>query len=257
MNQAEFDQAVAGLPFARQAFFTTSGSTNDIVTAWASEGQQGLCLACADEQTSGRGRAGRSWITPSGAALAFSLLLDSWRAPQGNLLGLVSGLGALAVCEALEERFQLAPAIKWPNDVLLGGRKVCGTLAEAHWSGSRLSALVLGIGINVAPPSVPPSDLLNFPATCIEEELQAKVDPVGLLRSILERLIAWKDGLENEDFIRAWEKHLAFKGETVHLVGGERPVEGEILGLTPDGRLRLRANGAEQAFNIGEIQIRR
>lgn len=217
----------------------------------------GLCLAFADEQTSGRGRAGRTWFTPPGSALAFSLLLDAKQTMEPNLLGLVSGLGALAVCAAIEKLYQLAPEIKWPNDVLLAGKKTCGVLAEAHWAGERLTALILGIGLNLAPESVPPQKDLNFPATCVEEVLGRKVDAADLLRAILECLILWKARMTEPDFVESLEARLAYKGESVKLEGGENDVEGKILGLASDGRLRMRlTSGKEEAFNIGEIQIR-
>ncbi|MCL5429708.1 MAG: biotin--[acetyl-CoA-carboxylase] ligase [Chloroflexi bacterium] len=229
-----------------------------MVATWAREGLQGLCLAYADEQTSGRGRAGRRWLTPSGSALAFSLLLAPAQLFEPNLLGLVSGLGALAVCKALETLYQLSPKIKWPNDVLLEGRKVSGVLAESSWAGEQLQALILGIGINVAPNSAPPAKELNFPATCLENVLGKKVNSALLLRSILDSLIAWKDRLSEPTFVQAWEQRLAFKGERVRLGIGEKSiVEGEIHGLSADGQLQIRLPSAEvQTFHMGEIQIR-
>ena len=167
MNHAEFARAIDGLPLARAEFFETIGSTNDVVAAWAAEGAVGPCLAAADEQTQGRGREGRRWHTPAGSALALSLLLPAPQGFEASQLGRVSGLGALAVCETLEA-MGVAAEIKWPNDVLAGGRKLCGVLPEAHWTGSRLQALILGIGINVAAQSVPADSELSFPATSVE-----------------------------------------------------------------------------------------
>lgn len=257
MLEAEFWEAVRGLPVSRCEYFSSIGSTNDVVAAWGQAGATGLCLAYADEQTRGRGRVGKNWFTPPKSALAFSLLLDPTPTLAPNLLGLVSGLGALAVCEALEKLYGLTPQIKWPNDVLLGGKKACGVLAEAQWSGNRLASLVLGIGINVAPASVPPPSQLNFPATCVEAVLDKKADPAKLLRLILERLIALKDKLNDPYFIESWERRLAFKGETVTLESSAGLIKGVILGLSGDGRLNLRkTNGEEQVLNIGEIQIR-
>jgi BirA family biotin operon repressor/biotin-[acetyl-CoA-carboxylase] ligase len=227
-----------------------------VVSEWARQGAQGLCLAYADEQTAGRGRAGRTWFTPPGAALAFSILLESDANLEANFLGLVSGLGALAVCEALET-LDLIPTIKWPNDVLLDGKKVCGVLAEADWSADKLQALILGIGINVAAQSVPPKENMNFPATSIEDVLGIKVDAPKLLRKVLESLITWKDEMDEPAFVQEWEQKLEYKGQSVHLGDGEKLIEGEVLGLTHEGKLRMRLlDGIEQAFRIGEIQIR-
>jgi len=258
MQQAEFEKAIIGFPFEKSAFFVSVGSTNDVVAEWARDGARGLCLAVADEQTRGRGRDGRRWFTPAGSALAFSLLLDLARGFDATALGRVSGLGALAVCEALEWSYRLRPQIKWPNDVLLAGKKVCGVLPEAHWNGERLQVLILGIGINVAPNSVPPQEELNFPATCIENALGKSISSADLLRLVLQRLTILKKDMSTPSFMAAWQDRLAYIGERVSLDNGQDPsTEAELVGLAEDGGLKLKlANGETRGFQAGEIQVR-
>lgn len=257
MKQIEFEQAIVDLPLTRQEYFPTIGSTNDAVANWAREGTQGLALAAADEQTRGRGRAGRRWVTPTGSALAFSLLLERASAPEPATLARAAGLGAVAVCEALEANYSLRAQIKWPNDVLLNGKKVCGVLPEAHWTGEHLQALILGIGINVAAKSVPPAEGLSFPATSIEESLGHQVPSGELLRAILFRLIEWKDRLSEPGFIEAWDAWLAYKGQSVIFAADSHSIEAELLGLAEDGGLKLKLpSGEVRAFQMGEIQIR-
>ncbi|MEX1071068.1 MAG: biotin--[acetyl-CoA-carboxylase] ligase [Anaerolineales bacterium] len=258
MDQENFQKAIAGLPLQKSAFFASIGSTNDMIAEWARAGESGLCLAVADEQTRGRGRAGRRWFTPPGGALAMSLLLDLAPSFDQAFLGWASGLGALAVCEAIESLYMLSPKIKWPNDVLLGGKKVCGVLPEAHWSGEHLQALILGVGINVAASSVPPKQALNFPATSIEGILGKQVQTAVLLRAILEHILGWKDRLHEPEFINAWEGRLAYKNERVRLDAGDgNIVEAMLEGLSSEGSLKLRlANGNLRAFQAGEIQLR-
>lgn len=257
MKRTEFEKAVAALPFERVAFFETIGSTNDIVASWAREGTQGLSIAAADEQTQGRGRTGRRWVTPPGSALAFSLLLDTSSLFDNSSLSRASGLGSLAVAEALGGQFGLVPQIKWPNDVLVDGRKVCGILPEAHWSGERLQALILGIGINVAAKSVPDETILNFPATSIEQVVGKDVEPGVLLRAVLERLIHWKGKLSEATFLSAWEDRLAYKGQQVILESGDGlKAEAELIGLASDGALKLRLPSGERVFQAGEIHLR-
>lgn len=258
MQQAEFEKAIEGLSLEKSAYFTSVGSTNDVVAEWAREGAKGLCLAAADEQTRGRGRAGRRWFTPPASALAFSLLLQVAPDFEASYPGRVSGLGALAVSEALEELFKLKPQIKWPNDVLLNGKKVSGVLPEAHWSGELLQALILGIGINVASNSAPSQESLNFPATSVEEALGKPVDPAGLLRAVLQKLIARKDSLDQVDFLAAWQARLAYQSEQVTIdTGNGRTLAAELLGLAGDGGLKLRMPGGEtRVFQAGEIQVR-
>lgn len=255
MNSDEFSQAIAGLPLARAEFYESAASTNDVVAAWASAGAAGLCLAAADQQTAGRGREGRSWHTPPGSALAFSLLLPPSPGFEAAWLGRVSGLGALAVCEALAE-LGIPSEIKWPNDVLAGGHKLCGVLAEAHWAGERLQALILGIGINVAASAVPALDQLSFPATSVEQAAGRQVSPGELLRRVIQRLLAWQPRLASPEFLAAWEAQLAYRGQPVQLHGQAAPVQGELLGLGADGSLRLRTPDGERSYTAGEVQLR-
>lgn len=255
MELGEFDVAVDGLPLTRKAYFTTVGSTNDVIAEWAREGLSGPALAVADEQTSGRGRSGRRWETPPGSALAFSLLLEP--ATLGHAgLARAAGLGAVTVCEALEQTHGLAPKIKWPNDVLLEGRKVCGVLPEAHWTGERLEALILGIGINVAASAIPPAETLRFPATSVEGAVGHKVNAGELLRATLVRLIEWKGRLSEAGFIEEWDRRLAYKEDRVLFAANNQAFEAELLGLAADGGLKLRLlSGEVRSFQMGEIQI--
>jgi BirA family biotin operon repressor/biotin-[acetyl-CoA-carboxylase] ligase len=257
MQQAEFEKAVAGLPLAKAAYYTTIGSTNDVIAEWARAGATGISVAAADEQTAGRGRAGRRWITPAGSALAFSLLLELAPSFEQGLMGRASGMGGLAVAEALEG-YGLKPQIKWPNDVLLDGKKVCGVLPEAHWSGEHLQALILGIGINVASESVPGDEALNFPATSVEAAVGKRVQAATLLRAVLERLLYWQPRLSSPEFIAAWEQRLAYIGKRVRLETGDGVImEADMHGLAADGGLKLRFHdGNLRAFQAGEIQLR-
>lgn len=257
MNEAEFGEAIDGLPIEKATFLPSVGSTNDVVAEWAREGEKGLALAAADEQTRGRGRAGRRWLTPPGSALAFSLLLSLDVRLDTGLLGRASGLGALAVSQSLEQLYGMAPKIKWPNDVLLDGRKTAGILAESHWSGEHLQALILGIGINVAPGSVPPVETINFPATCVEAELGRNIRASELLRAVLEELIAWRSQLLSPEFIQAWQSRLAYMEKNVRLnMGTNKVIDAQLQGLASDGSLRLRLPSGElRSFRMGEVQI--
>lgn len=275
MDQASLETALAGLPIHQIRYFDRLGSTNDEAARWAGQSALDLALVLADEQTSGKGRLGRKWITPPGAALAFSLVLRSENV-EPQILPRWSALGALAVCEALREGFALQAEIKWPNDVLLGGRKVAGILAETAWSGAQPDSLVLGIGINVTPVAVSeaalPKEGLAFPAACIEEFLGHPVERLQLLRVILEQVLTWRKRLAEPEFVSAWESRLAFRGEWVQLLPGEvgsgetpslkarqsLPVtEGRLLGLMPDGALKLGTPAGEEIImRAGDLRLR-
>ena len=170
MLPADLASELAGLALPAWRYCELVGSTNDFALAWGEAGAADGSLVVADEQTAGRGRLDRRWFTPPGAALAFSLVLRPNPA-ELTCVARFSPLGALAVQQALAVNLNLPAEIKWPNDVLVGRRKVCGILAESTWQGETLTALVLGIGVNITPAAVPPADQLLFPAGCIETAL--------------------------------------------------------------------------------------
>ena len=271
MDQETLTNSLADLRLGDIRYYQSTGSTNDQAARWIEEGTQDMALVVADQQTAGRGRMGRAWHTPPEAALAFSLILfpeqdDPYVLPRHT------ALGALAVGDALQGLYGLRPKIKWPNDVLLERRKVSGVLVEAQWSGGELAALILGVGINVAPASVLKDSQLRFPATCIEDVLGRKVDRVELLHSVLEKILDWHPRLSSQVFLQAWEERLAFRGEWVQVFPGQSPgkdglphdleglpapvYEGEIIGLAPDGSLRLRTRSGEVVIiHVGEVRL--
>lgn len=269
MDQRYLEQTLEGLALGPLRFFAQVGSTNAEALRWADSGAPDLSLVVADEQTAGRGRQGRKWLTPPGTALAFSLVLrdysDIGRTTDEKLpgrLARLTALGALAVSQTLEQQYKFPAQIKWPNDVLLDRRKACGILAEAQWQGDRPSAVVLGIGINVTPASVPPASEVIYPATCVESALGREVDRWGLLRDVLEDLLVWRDRLNEAEFLRAWEERLAFKGERVYIytnTAADSPPDeqGILLGLDGAGRLKVRSqNGEVRSLNFGELRLR-
>ena len=257
MAHSSLQSCISGLPLGLLRYLDSVGSTNDEATRWADEGAPHLSLVVAGEQTSGKGRMGRRWYTPPGGALAVSLVL---RPEQLSLISppRITGLGALAVCEALQENYGLEAQVKWPNDVLVGDRKLAGVLVEASWLGEELQAVILGIGINVALDSVPPEGELDFPATSVESAFGSPVDRWELLRDVLEVLLVWLPHLDQARFLRAWQRQLAYRYEWVQLIrDGEQPVEGRLLGLGDDGSLRLESpSGKEVTFQAGEIHLR-
>jgi len=280
VDRIELERVLKGLALGDIRYFASIESTNSEAARWVDNAAPDMSLVMADEQPAGRGRQGRRWFTPPGAALAFSLILrnpggrtildnqpDNAPAASGRLdaqaqVAAITALGALAVSQALEQHYGLQASIKWPNDVLLEGRKMCGILAEAHWQGEWLDAVVLGIGINVAPASVPDEKDLLFPATSVEDVLGRPVDRLALLYAVLERLVWLRTQMEPQEIISSWDEHLAFRGKPVRVYAGTAPdepveTEGEILGLDKNGCLRLRLpSGAERTICTGELRLR-
>ncbi len=256
MNQNELKKILSKLPLGDIRYFDSIGSTNNEALAWAASGAKDLSLVIADEQTAGRGRLDRKWFTPKGTALAFSLILRPAAGEKPYLTRIV-GLAALAVADALRTR-GLDTQIKWPNDVLLNGCKVAGILIESVWAGDEVDCLVIGIGINVFNQAVPSADLLQFPATSLEKSLGPSIEREKLLQDLLAGISALRPHIGSDSFLASWEKALAFRGEQVQVEAGNgTSVTGKLLGLEPDGSLRLsNVDGKSVTVRFGDVRLR-
>jgi BirA family biotin operon repressor/biotin-[acetyl-CoA-carboxylase] ligase len=267
MMQTELEARLKNLPFGGIRYFNQLPSTNDEAARWIKAGCADLSLVIADEQTAGRGREGRKWFTPSGSALAFSVVLRI--DDQINKLlvlqntSRLNGLGALAVCLTLQNKYRLPAKIKWPNDVLVNGKKLAGVLTESHWVGNELTAVVIGIGINVATKSVPTADWdadnpHPYPATCVESQVNQPVNRWDLLKAVLDELIIWREQLTSSEYLQTWQDNLAFLGEWVQIVfpGSETTKKvGQIFGLEVNGTLKIMEQSGKISFlQFGEIQ---
>jgi BirA family biotin operon repressor/biotin-[acetyl-CoA-carboxylase] ligase len=220
--------------------YRTIGSTNARAQALALAGAPHGTVVTAGEQTAGRGRQGRAWSTPAGSALAASIVL---REPPA-LVTLTAGVAVAEVADALDAA-RRAPLIKWPNDVLLDGRKVAGILAE-----SRLQErwAVLGIGVNVAirQHDFPPE--LADRATTLGRQPAEVEDALALLLAALERWLA----APRAELLDAFRGRDALAGREIAWEGGR----GVATGIDDDGRLRVRTpEGAERLLDAGEIHL--
>ncbi|MDX1531042.1 MAG: biotin--[acetyl-CoA-carboxylase] ligase, partial [Rhodothermales bacterium] len=167
--------------------FRSLPSTNAEALTWAADGAAEGALVVAEAQTAGRGRLGRTWEAAPGRNLLVSLVLRPALPPER--LGLVPLAAGLAVAEAVEAAVPpLCPRLKWPNDLLLGGRKACGVLLEGRTGGRAPSAVALGIGLNVNQTAFP--DALAERATSLHLEAGRPVERAALLAALLERLEA-------------------------------------------------------------------
>lgn len=256
MNQQELKKSLFKLALGDIKYFESIGSTNDEALAWAANDAPDQSLVIADEQTAGRGRLDRKWFTPKGTALAFSLILRPSAEEKPHLSRIV-GVAALAVAEALRG-LGLNAQVKWPNDLLIEGRKVSGILIESVWSGEDVDCLVIGIGVNVMKGSVPSSENLRFPATSIEEQLGGAPVREDVLRDILSAFINLRPNMITDEFIIQWESQLAFLGRPVQVEQGDvPPIIGHINGLEPDGSLRLlNEHGETVTVRFGDVRLR-
>jgi BirA family biotin operon repressor/biotin-[acetyl-CoA-carboxylase] ligase len=231
-------------------FLPTVDSTQNAARQAARDDAPARSIFVADFQTAGRGRHGRSWVAPPGAALMLSLML---RQPEPvPRLWRSTALAAVAMADAIDAQdARLHAAIKWPNDIVLDGRKVAGILAESTWDGERLS-IVVGVGVNV---STPDHELaaLGSPATSLELASGHPVNRALLLTAFVSRLDYWLARPEAE-LQTEWQARLWGRGQRLRLadVDGEQDVV--ILGADFDGALRVRlADGSERTTTTGEL----
>jgi BirA family biotin operon repressor/biotin-[acetyl-CoA-carboxylase] ligase len=216
--------------------------------AAAVEGAAGGMLFVAEEQTSGKGRKGRAWLSSPGASLTFSLLLRPVPRTEG-----LTGLFALAVVTALDGLVE-GLAVKWPNDIFRDGRKLGGILAEA-----RDDSVVIGLGLDVNETAE------DFPPAIAAEAISLAVagdrpfDRGIVLCRILETFEDLYDRFLDAGlapFRAELERRLLYIGAPVIVESGGETIEGTMLGITDEGRVRLETGGAELALSSGDLTLR-
>lgn len=236
-------------------YLTEVDSTNKFAHELARRGGEEGEIVLAEGQTQGRGRMGRSWVSPSYLNLYLSVILTprlpSTEVPQ---IALVAGV---AVAETLEFFLGQPPKIKWPNDLLVGGKKIAGILAESWCEGDQVRFVILGIGVN-----------LNFPAERMPEDIRdiatsvliLKGEPVdrttfaGRLIQDLDR--CYGDLLEKgfPVLARRWEGFFGFRGKMVRATVADRWIIGKAVGIDSTGALILeREEGGREVIVAGEI----
>ena len=231
-------------------------STNTLLLSQAEAGAAAGSVVVARHQTAGRGRRGRSWLSEAGDSLTFSLL---WRFPnRESLSGLSLAIG-VAIARSLESLGIRGIALKWPNDVLMNGRKLAGVLIEVV-PGSRSEAVVIGVGVNLRLPRAMPEEIRQT-ATALSD---ARITPPTAntllatllveIHEILERFAQHGfAGLRND-----WLMRHAFVGQAVHLLSDfSAPIEGRCQGVDSDGALLLDTSAGLQRIISGEVSLRK
>lgn len=257
MDTAELKRLLAGTRIPDARYFESIGSSNDAAMEWAADGGPDGALVVANQQTSGRGRNQRRWITRPELSLAFSVVFKPLHENPARI-AFYSPMCALAVSGVLE-KLGLCPQIKWPNDVLLRRKKISGILVESSWHGEYLEAVICGIGINIAPDSLNPSDRVLFPASSIEQELGRAVDRWVVLKEVVQGLFYWREKIGTGEFLQAWEQRLAFRGEWVRIEqNGQDELIGRVDGIDPDsGSLKLvDASDRMEFIEAGDVHLR-
>jgi len=240
-------------------YFPIIDSTNVYAVRLAREGAAEGTTVIADAQSGGKGRLGRSWISPPGVNLYLSVILrpsvSASVAPQLNLLA------AVAVADAISEVCQLTPAIKWPNDVLVAGKKVCGILAEMQTEAGELRAVILGIGVNInAPLSAFPEELHDKASSLLlvsGRTIERSMFTASLLTHLEKYYVLWLE--QGFSALRTtWEMYASsVLGKRIAVAASEGTVTGTALGLDDNGALLVRdeADNAIHRLLAGDVSV--
>ena len=236
--------------------FECVSSTNDVAKDFASSGaSEGLCVI-AKEQTAGRGRQGRNWSSTAGDGLYLSVVLRPAIKPSDA--GVITLASAIAVAETLCLDYETDAEIKWPNDVMVRGRKICGILIESAVQDDKLDYIILGIGVNTGQTSFP-EDVSNT-ATSLWLEKCRTVSPGDFAEALFPRLERWYfESLSDQAaIISRWEKlSPSSQNCRVSVETSDASIEGITQGLTSRGGLMVElANGEKREILAGDIRVK-
>jgi BirA family biotin operon repressor/biotin-[acetyl-CoA-carboxylase] ligase len=239
----------------RIEYFDTIGSTSDRVRELAATGAAEGVVVIAEAQTRGRGRLGRRWESPPHRNLYLSVLLRPPIEPGNTpLIALVAGL---ATAEAVA-RWVPQAQIKWPNDVLIDGRKTAGILTELHADGDALAVIVgIGVNLNLEIDELPAE--LQDKATSVSAATGQPIDRADFAATLLSQLQERYDQFRDAGFAalrRAWDDRSCLNGRRVTISGAGPARSGTVLGLSDDGTLRLISDeGSEMRVVAGDVTV--
>src|SRR3972149_11184789 len=245
------------------SFYKDTGSTNDAARAFAIKGAREGFAVVADSQTKGKGRLGRSWESPAGVNIYTSIVLRPSIMPLfAPQLTLVS---AVAVAETISRflnngsGYKPEPTVKWPNDILINGKKAAGILTEMSSEMDRVNFVVIGIGVNVNMSKKMLPEELRPIATSLREETGKEISRTDFIRTLYLSIEKWyKLYLKNgfEPIREAWNSYFKMAGKVVKVQQMDKVVEGIAIGLDNDGMLLLREkNGNIARIISGDVTI--
>ena len=248
LNQKILKEIFAGKPIGHQLYYYKQiGSTNDEAFRLALSGAPEGTMLIAESQSAGRGRMQRTWYSPAAKNIYTSVILrpsvQPFQVPRFSILA------GVAVAEALDIYCKGRIKLKWPNDVLINEKKVCGILAQAKTSANRVDFLILGIGINVNIRNEQlPEDLRNTAASLMENA-GCEISRLEIIISLYENLTKWYKQIMNNGFGPVRERWLSLSSmlnQTVQVRFQEEVVSGKAIDLDEDGSLILLTENNEQ-----------
>ena len=253
LSSAEIGRQAAVCPWG-VLVYDSIDSTNAQALRLIERGQPSPFLVLAERQTAGRGRRGRKWVSPFAENLYYSLVLrieGGMRQLEG--LSLVVGL---AVMQTLRELGVSSAGLKWPNDVLVGQKKIAGILLELVGDPADVCHVVLGVGINA---NMRSADEVDQEWTSVRLETGKTVDRNELAACLSLVLKSYLDRHQMSGFSaiqEEWEQNHLWQGRPVSLIAGVNKIDGVVAGIDCQGALRLMVDGAERVYSGGELSLR-
>ncbi len=238
--------------------FSQVDSTNMVAFRLALNGAHEGEVVIAESQAAGKGRMGRHWESPHGVNIYLSIILRPLFPP--NKMSMITLMTAIACAEAVEEVTGLLPSIKWPNDLLIGEKKMGGILTEADMEMDRINFVIVGIGINVNMPhsSFPPS--IRDTATSLREAPDTEISRIALIQALLRKFELWYQRLGQGwgDAVKGrWEEISQIRGKEVEIVFMGETVKGQALEIDADGALLVQEPGGEvKRIVAGDVHVR-
>ena len=261
-NKLSAGDLFAHLPVSRQSTvrcFDLIDSTNSYLKREAVNGGRNGLVAVANEQTAGRGRSGRSFFSAADCGIYLSILLRPHCEPQKTMT--LTAHAAAAVCEAIERACGVETEIKWTNDVVLNGKKLCGILTEITLEGESglVDSVVIGIGLNVNYKREDFPEALRNIAGSLFSETGLRADRAKLAAEIILALDRMREAWNQNPkaYLDAYRKRCSTTGKEVRVLHGESVRDAFALEITDDFALRVRYDdGAEEILNSGEVSVR-
>ena len=241
----------------RLQLFDSVTSTNDLLRQAAAEGAPEFTVFAAKQQTAGKGRQGRAFFSPPRTGLYLSMLFRPQTAPAGALA--LTPMAAVAAADAVEQCTGNQVQIKWVNDLLLGGRKICGILAESQFSHSdALDFVIVGIGINLLPPPQGfPPELADIAGAVYPAGTDAEAAFADCAAALISALIREYRGLPEKHYLAGYRQRLCILGRQITVCENGAETPAEALAVDDDLRLLVRyPDGSAQWRSTGEIRIR-
>lgn len=238
-------------------YFDTIDSTNTKAQELAEKGYPSGTLVVADKQESGKGRRGRSWVSPSGTGIFMTLMIKPDINP--NNASMLTLVAALAVAKAITSVTGEEALIKWPNDIVINGKKVCGILTEMNAQFDYINHIVVGIGINVHNESFP-EEISQMASSLTIEAGGKRFHRAQIIAETMAYFEQYYDTfLKTQDLsalVREYDKLLVNRNKSVRVLDPKEPFDGKAMGITPKGELIVDTWESRKLVSSGEVSVR-